>query len=85
MFLSLIRYSLTFALNTRAEAVVFTNLSVCFFQRQGPHEDIANFVAFKVIVVSSKLFSVSCRVIVLYYLKFCPKCFWYGIIFYSEH
>ena len=32
--------------------IVFKNLSVCFFRRQDPREDFANFVALKVILGS---------------------------------
>ena len=57
MFLTLIRWFLTFLLKSEVEVIVFVSLSVRLFQRCGPREDIANLVALKYNLVSMNLFS----------------------------
>ena len=47
MFLNSMRQSLTLALKSGDEFVVFKSLSVCLFQRRCPSDDIANLVTLK--------------------------------------
>ena len=56
IFLTLIRWFLSFLLKSGVEVIVFVSLSVRLFQRRGPREDIANLVALKYILGSMKLF-----------------------------